>query len=58
MIHVDLLEQFLLRFGLQITDNGLGRPTTITQLWLGAKEACGECDCSSSAPMRVRRCVG
>ncbi|MGC1686886.1 MAG: deaminase, partial [Candidatus Acidiferrales bacterium] len=44
MIHVDLLEQFLLRFGLQITDNGLGRPTTITQLWLGAREACGECD--------------
>jgi pyrimidine deaminase RibD-like protein len=44
VIHVDLLEQFLLRFGLQIPDNGLGRPTTITQLWLRAGEACGECD--------------
>jgi pyrimidine deaminase RibD-like protein len=44
VIHVDLLEQFLLRFGLQITDNGLGRPTTINPLWLEAREACGECD--------------
>jgi pyrimidine deaminase RibD-like protein len=43
MIRSDLLERFILGFGLAIADNGLGRPTTITPLWLAAKDQCGEC---------------
>ncbi len=44
MIRNEVLEWFLLGFGLEMADNGLGRSTTITPLWLAAKEKCGDCD--------------
>jgi pyrimidine deaminase RibD-like protein len=44
VIRNEVLEWFLLGFGLQIPDNGLGRPTTITPLWLAAREKCGDCE--------------
>lgn len=44
MIRSDILEHFLLGFGLAIPNNDLGRPTTIGQLGLAATEKCGDCD--------------
>lgn len=44
MIRSEILEHFLLGFGLAIPNNGLGRPTTIGQLGLAANEKCGDCD--------------
>ncbi len=43
MIRSDLLERFILGFGLAIANNGQGRPTTITPLWIAAKDQCGDC---------------
>ena len=43
MIRNDVLGWFLLGFGLEIPNNDLGRPTTLTPLWLAAKEKCGDC---------------
>lgn len=44
MIRSEILEHFLLEYGLAIPNNDLGRPATITQLELAAKEKCGDCD--------------
>jgi len=44
MIRSDILERFLLEYGLAIPNNGLGRPTTIAQLEVAANEKCGDCD--------------
>ncbi len=44
MIHSEILEHFLLEFGLAIPNNDLGRPTTIGQLGLAANAKCGDCD--------------
>lgn len=43
MIRNDILECFILGFGLEIPNNDRGRPTSITQLWLAVKEKCGDC---------------
>lgn len=43
MIRNDILECFILGYALEIPNNGRGRPTSITQLWLAAREKCGEC---------------
>ena len=44
MIRSEILERFLLGFGLAIPNEGRGRPTTITQLEVAANEKCGDCD--------------
>ncbi len=44
MIRSEILEHFLLGFGLAIPNNDLGRPTTIGQLGVAANEKCGDCD--------------
>lgn len=44
MIRSEILEHFLLGYGLAIPNNGLGRPTNIAQLGVAANETCGECD--------------
>ena len=44
MIRNELLEHFILAFGLEIPDEGRGRPIALTSLWLAAKEKCGDCD--------------
>jgi pyrimidine deaminase RibD-like protein len=44
VIQSEQLEWFLLGFGLELPDDGLGRPTSITPLWLAAKETRVECD--------------
>jgi pyrimidine deaminase RibD-like protein len=44
VIQSEQLERFLLGFGLELPDDGLGRPTTITPLWLAANEVRLDCD--------------
>src|SRR2546426_10609520 len=44
MIRSEILEHFLLEYGLAIPNNGLGRPTTIAQLEVAANEECGDCE--------------
>src|SRR5271170_4792038 len=44
VIRNDELECFILGFGLEIPDEGLGRPVALAPLWLAAKEKCGDCD--------------
>jgi pyrimidine deaminase RibD-like protein len=43
MIRSEILEHFILGFGLAIPDNDLGRPTNISQLEVAASETCGNC---------------
>jgi hypothetical protein len=43
MIRNDVIECFILGFGLEIPDNGVGRPTQLTPLWLAVQEKCGDC---------------
>ena len=44
MIRSEILEHFLLGFGLAIPNEGRGRPTNIAQLEVAANERCGDCD--------------
>jgi hypothetical protein len=44
VIRNDILECFILGYALEIPNNGRGHPTSITPLWLAAKERCGECE--------------
>jgi hypothetical protein len=44
MTRNDELQCLILRFGLSGTDDDLGRPTNIAQLWQDAKEKCFDCD--------------
>ena len=44
MTRNDVLQCLILRFGLSATDEDLGRPTNISQLWQDAKEKCFDCD--------------
>lgn len=44
MIRSEILEHFLLQFGLAIRNDDLGRPTNIAQLGVAANEKCGDCD--------------
>jgi pyrimidine deaminase RibD-like protein len=44
MIRSEILEHFLLGFGLAIPNNDLGRPTNIAQLGVAANDKCGDCD--------------
>ena len=44
MIRSEILEHFLLGFGLAISNNDLGRPTTIGALGVEANAKCGDCD--------------
>ncbi len=44
MIRSEILEHFLLGYGLAVPNNGLGRPTNIAQLEVAANEKCGDCD--------------
>ena len=43
MIPNDMLECFILGFGLEIPENGLGRPTTFAELCVAAKKKCDNC---------------
>jgi hypothetical protein len=38
-----MLECFILGFGLELPDEGLGRPIGLMPLWAAVKEKCGEC---------------
>jgi hypothetical protein len=38
-----VIECLILDFADAIRNNGLGRPTSITQLWLTVQEKCGDC---------------
>jgi hypothetical protein len=44
MTHNDVLHWLILGFGLAATDDDLGRPTDISQLWQDAKEKCFDCE--------------
>jgi pyrimidine deaminase RibD-like protein len=44
VIRSEELECFILGFGLEIPDEGLGRPVALTPLWVEAKEKCGDCN--------------
>src|SRR5882762_4773457 len=44
MIRSEILEHFLLAYGLAVPNNGLGRPTSIAQLEVAVTEKCGDCD--------------
>lgn len=44
MIRSEILEHFLLGFGLAIPNEGRGRGTNIAQLEVAANEKCGDCD--------------
>jgi hypothetical protein len=46
MIRNEMLHRFILEYALSVQDNGHGRPTSITPLWLAAKEKCFECEMS------------
>ena len=43
MIRSEILERFILGYGLEVPDEGLGRPVSFSQLWKAARENCGEC---------------
>jgi hypothetical protein len=43
MIRNDILECFIIGYALEIPNNDRGRPTSMTPLWLAAREKCGEC---------------
>lgn len=43
MIRNEVLEHFILGYGLEIPDEGLGRPVAFSQLQLAAKETCADC---------------
>ena len=43
MIRSEILERFILGYGLEVPDEGLGPPVSFSQLWKAARENCGEC---------------
>ena len=43
MIRNEQLECFILGFGLEVADEGWGRPIGLNALWFAAKEKCGDC---------------
>lgn len=44
MTRNDMLHWHILRFGLSGSEEDLGRPTNLSQLWQDAKKTCFECD--------------
>jgi pyrimidine deaminase RibD-like protein len=43
VIRNEALECFILGFGLEVPDEGRGRPIGLNALWLAVKEKCGDC---------------
>jgi hypothetical protein len=43
LIRNNVLEGFILGFGLEMPDSRSGRSVNLTQLWLAAREKCGDC---------------
>lgn len=44
VIHTEMIECFILGFGLEMPDEGLGRPIGLMPLWAAVKEKCGDCN--------------